>query len=81
MKQIACNEDFMLHRGAKLIKVNYILVVPGTAFDLNLWITWTVVKSVLFNWLGPISHDIIILTLLTTIQAIHTKFGNLNFNF
>ena len=27
------------------------------------------VMSVLFNWLRPLSHDILILTLFTTIQA------------
>ena len=40
---------------------------------ISQWITWIVLKSVLFNWLGPISHDVLVLTLLTTIQAIHFK--------
>ena len=38
-----------------------------------LWITWIIMKSVLFNWLGPISRDIVVLSLLTTIQAIHMR--------
>ena len=28
-------------------------------------------KSVLFNWLGPISHDIVVHPLLITFQVIH----------
>ena len=38
-----------------------------------LWITWIVVKSVLFNWLGPTSHDILVHPLLITIQVIHYR--------
>ena len=26
----------------------------------EVWITWIVVVSVFYNWLGPISHDIVI---------------------
>ena len=45
-----------------------------------LWIAWIVLKSVLFNWLGPISHDIVVHPLLTTIQVIHNKWIVVDFD-
>ena len=62
---------------SKLSCISLIILPNQDYVEKSKWIAWIVLKSVLFNWLGPTSHDIVILTLLTTIQAIHAYWKNI----
>ena len=71
--QSRSSEIYFVCQGCEIHLKNLFRLHEWWCPDGTLWITWIVLKSVLFNWLGPISHDILILTLLTTIQAIHSS--------